>query len=77
MLLIPCQAGLIVAIWAALLSLLRGHRLRTYHWSLICELAITGLWIPPLYTLVGYYPGQSYDVRCQVFLTLLFVSTNM
>lgn len=27
----------------------RGNRRRTYHWTLVIELAILGLWIPPIY----------------------------
>lgn len=39
-----------VLLWLCMAFLmLRGNRVRTYHWVGLVELVIMGLWIPPMY----------------------------
>ncbi|ORY59968.1 uncharacterized protein BCR38DRAFT_350055 [Pseudomassariella vexata] len=45
----PAVASFIL-LWICMTFLvLRGNRVRTYHWVGLLELAIVGLWIPPIY----------------------------
>jgi hypothetical protein len=50
MVLAPTVTGFIL-LWVCLVLVAWRNRRRTYHWSLVMELAILGLWIPPVYYL--------------------------
>lgn len=41
-----------MAFWVCLLGMLRGPKMRTYHWSLLVEFLILNVWIPPIYAIV-------------------------
>ncbi|RSL67239.1 hypothetical protein CEP54_003302 [Fusarium duplospermum] len=53
MVLAPTIVNFFMASWVFFLTLFRGVELRTYHWTLILEFGILGLWIPPLLTILG------------------------
>lgn len=47
--LLCCKTNFLL-LWLCLVFLVfRGNRRRTYHWTLVIELTILGLWIPPAY----------------------------
>ncbi|KAM0249181.1 hypothetical protein ACHAQJ_009161 [Trichoderma viride] len=52
MVVVPVGINFVMSFWACLLGVLRGPRMRTYHWSLLVELIILALWIPPMYAMI-------------------------
>lgn len=58
--------------------MLRGNRIRTYHWVALVELTILGLWIAPLVTvsrdLESHLQGGHY---ASTVAALVFFSLNM
>lgn len=58
--------------------IVRGEHKRTYHISLILELAILGLWCLPLYVLVTLNEEDIHGLEDRrVTVTLAFVVLNM
>lgn len=72
----------IMSFWVSLLGLLRGSRMRTYHWSLLVEFIILTLWIPPLYAIIDEAVVKRENSSLQVSghvaaITLALVVCNM
>jgi hypothetical protein len=57
--------------------MVRGTELRTYHWSLLLEMGILGLWIPPLTGVVRTMEKRSEGVRAADIATIFFIACNM
>ena len=66
-----------MASWVFCLTLLRNVELRTYHWALILELGILGLWIPPLLTILGSAQNRPGRMSPAEIATIFFVVSNM
>lgn len=66
-----------MACWVFCLSMVRGTELRTYHWSLLLEMGILGLWIPPLTGVVRTMEKGSEGVRAADIATIFFIACNM
>jgi hypothetical protein len=61
--------------------MLRGNRVRTYHWVGIVELVILGLWIPPIYAVSRDLVGENINfdgvpLSCSI-AALVFFAANM
>ncbi|UKZ56141.1 hypothetical protein TrVGV298_009969 [Trichoderma virens] len=50
---IPLALAFVIGFWPIILNMTRGHAMRTYHWSMITELIILTLWIPPMYAIIN------------------------
>ncbi|KAL7943796.1 hypothetical protein V8C42DRAFT_328468 [Trichoderma barbatum] len=82
MIMIPVVIAFIVAFWALILGMLRGAKMRTYHWSMLMEVIILALWIPPTYALIDgeivHRATSSLHVPLRVTIVILvFVALNM
>ncbi|RTE71779.1 hypothetical protein BHE90_013819 [Fusarium euwallaceae] len=66
-----------MASWVFCLTLLRNVELRTYHWTLILELGILGLWIPPLLTILGSAQDRPGRPSPADVATIFFVVSNI
>lgn len=76
------QMNFIMSIWVCLLGLMRGPKMRTYHWSLLIEFVILTLWIPPLYAIINKAivkrESSSLNVPNHIAaITLVLVVSNM
>ncbi|KAL2142045.1 hypothetical protein VTI28DRAFT_1615 [Corynascus sepedonium] len=69
-----------ILLWICLAFIsFRGTRRRTYHWTLALELAILGLWIPPVYhvaTDIGNSPGNPVPKSTLATLAMFFRLIN-
>ncbi|KAH9989592.1 hypothetical protein F4779DRAFT_637994 [Xylariaceae sp. FL0662B] len=73
----PPAVASFVLLWACVAGLaFRGNRVRTYHWVGLVELAILGLWIPPVYKVVRDLP-EGAAVQGWAVATLVFFAVNM
>lgn len=63
--------------WVFSLNMVRGIELRTYHWSLLLETSILGLWIPPLNDVVRVMMQRDQGVKTSDIATVFFIGTNM
>ncbi|KAL7906965.1 hypothetical protein GGI35DRAFT_100692 [Trichoderma velutinum] len=79
---IPIVFTFIMGFWTAILNFMRGYAMRTYHWSMLTELFILALWIPPLYEVIDKAivnrATSGLDVsRSATYATLAFIVVNM
>ncbi|KAI8683586.1 F-box domain-containing protein [Fusarium keratoplasticum] len=77
MVLAPTIVNFFMASWVFCLTLLRNVELRTYHWTLILELGILGLWIPPLLTILGSAQNRPGRPSPADVATIFFVVSNI
>ncbi|KAJ4222243.1 hypothetical protein NW759_006665 [Fusarium solani] len=77
MVLAPTIVNFFMASWVFCLTLLRNVELRTYHWTLILELGILGLWIPPLLTILGSAQNRPGRPSPADVATIFFVASNI
>jgi hypothetical protein len=57
--------------------ILRGNRVRTYHHSLVLELAVLGLWIPPVYYIIKQIvdnPGEAVPASTGACLAMFLLN---
>ncbi|KAL5619524.1 hypothetical protein FOVSG1_001746 [Fusarium oxysporum f. sp. vasinfectum] len=73
----PTVVNFLMACWVFCLSMVRGTELRTYHWSLLLEMGILGLWIPPLTGVVRTMEKGSEGVRAADIATIFFIACNI
>ncbi|KAF5601830.1 uncharacterized protein FSUBG_8002 [Fusarium subglutinans] len=73
----PTVVNFLMACWVFYLSMVRGAELRTYHWSLLLEMGIFGLWIPPLTGVVRTMGKGVEGVRAADIATVFFIACNM
>ncbi|KAF6831888.1 f-box domain-containing protein [Colletotrichum musicola] len=74
----PSIVNFILLWWSLAILIVRGEHKRTYHISLILELAILGLWCLPLYVLVTLNEEDIVGLQDRrVTVTLAFVVLNM
>lgn len=73
----PTQAVFFASIWALLLTLVRGSRLRTFHWSVLLEVIILALWVPPTFALATIIRSPSSRSPGPPIMTLALVGINM
>ncbi|KAI8724554.1 F-box domain-containing protein [Fusarium sp. LHS14.1] len=73
----PTIVNFFMASWVFCLTLLRNVELRTYHWALILELGILGLWIPPLLTILGSAQNRPGSMSPAEIATIFFVVSNI
>jgi hypothetical protein len=57
--------------------MVRGMELRTYHWALLLELGILGLWIPPLNAILNIMEQRPEGPEKQDTATVFFIACNM
>lgn len=75
------QVNFVMSFWVCLLGMLRGPKMRTFHWSLLIEFLILTLWIPPLYAIIDKAiirrENSSLHVPPQVTtITLVLIALN-
>jgi hypothetical protein len=51
--------------------------LRTYHWSLLLETSILGLWIPPLSDVIRITTERGEGLQSSDIATVFFIGSNM
>ncbi|KAL7794193.1 hypothetical protein V8C37DRAFT_71117 [Trichoderma ceciliae] len=78
----PTAVNFVMSFWVCLLGLLRGPKMRTYHWSLLVELTILALWILPMHTIITKTIVKRQRSSLQVpshitTMTLSLVALNM
>ncbi|PNP44178.1 hypothetical protein THARTR1_11069 [Trichoderma harzianum] len=79
---VPIIIAFFMAFWTSILNLVRGYAMRTYHWSMLTELIILALWIPPMYevvdkSIVNRSTSDLQVSRSATYATLAFISLNM
>ncbi|KAL7931685.1 hypothetical protein V8C35DRAFT_309256 [Trichoderma chlorosporum] len=79
---VPLVFAFIMSFWTVILNFLRGHAMRTYHWSMITEVIILALWIPPMYAIINkavvHRATSSFDMsQTAITATLTFIAFNM
>ncbi|KAL6789815.1 hypothetical protein J3E68DRAFT_412443 [Trichoderma sp. SZMC 28012] len=82
MVIIPVVFAFIMGFWATLLNSIRGHAMRTYHWSMLVELFILAVWIPPMYevvnkAIVNRSTSDLHVSRSATYWTLVLIALNM
>ncbi|KAM5361742.1 hypothetical protein ACJZ2D_012915 [Fusarium nematophilum] len=77
MVLAPTIVNFFMASWVFCLTMVRGLEMRTYHWSLILELGILALWIPPLYAIIGKMHETRQRPSKADIATIFFIACNM
>ncbi|KAK1672080.1 hypothetical protein BDP55DRAFT_635288 [Colletotrichum godetiae] len=76
--LVPSIVAFVLLWWCLALLVVRGEHKRTYHFSLILETAILGLWCLPIYVLVkDVEDGIAGLFDRRVTVTLVFIVLNM
>ncbi|KAF5966395.1 hypothetical protein FBULB1_11669 [Fusarium bulbicola] len=73
----PTVVNFLMACWVFCLSMVRGAEFRTYHWSLLLEMGIFGLWIPPLTGVVRTMGKGTEGVRAADIAIVFFIACNM
>ncbi|KAH7153077.1 hypothetical protein EDB81DRAFT_882025 [Dactylonectria macrodidyma] len=76
MVLAPTIVNFFVAIWIFCLTLVRNEELRTYHFTLLLEVCVLLVWVPPLYAIVKDAMASD-NFSKPVVATLSFVVLNM
>ena len=67
-----------MATWVLILSIIRGPTLRTYHWALLLECGILGLWVCP--TIAASNITQETPQKpppTSTIVTVVFIAINM
>ncbi|KAK7423873.1 hypothetical protein QQX98_000744 [Neonectria punicea] len=77
MVLAPTIVNFFLSLWAFCLTLVRNEELRTYHFTLFLELAILGVWVPPLYAIIKDGPGSPEGFSKADVATIIFIALNM
>ncbi|CAN8097774.1 unnamed protein product [Discula destructiva] len=74
----PTAVGFVLT-WACIfLIMFRGNKVRTYHWALLIELAIVGLWIPPVYKISKELATSTLGISMKAAVAIVaFVALNM
>lgn len=65
------------SVCASILSLSRGPRVRTYHWSLLCEVAIVSAWVAAFYTITTLLRNQQVKQGRLGIEALVLIGTHM
>ncbi|KAI5928228.1 hypothetical protein F4810DRAFT_719887 [Camillea tinctor] len=77
LLVFPFAVATFVLLWVCMAFLmLRGNRVRTYHWVGAVELVILGLWIPPMYAVARMVAVEDGRVEGSAVAALVFFSLN-
>ncbi|KAI6756719.1 hypothetical protein HG530_011317 [Fusarium avenaceum] len=67
----------LMACWVFCLNMVRGTELRTYHWALLLELGILGLWIPPLLAILNIMEKRPEGPEKKDTATVFFITCNI
>lgn len=59
------------------LNITRGVELRTYHWSLLLEMGVLGLWMPPMNGVITVMTQRAEGPYRSDIATVFFISSNM
>lgn len=74
----PTIVGFLLTWVCIVLILLRGNKVRTYHLALLIELAIVGLWIPPIYQIGKDFATRDLELPTKPAAAIMaFVGLNM
>ncbi|UZP34137.1 hypothetical protein NXS19_001953 [Fusarium pseudograminearum] len=77
MIIAPTIINFLMSCWVFSLNMVRGIELRTYHWSLLLEMSILGLWIPPLNDVIRIMTQRDQGVKTSDIATVFFIGTNI
>ncbi|GKU00722.1 f-box protein [Fusarium langsethiae] len=73
----PTAINFLMSGWVFSLNMVRGIELRTYHWSLLLEMGILGLWIPPLRDVISVMTQRDQGPQSSDIATVFFIGSNM
>ncbi|KAJ4405028.1 hypothetical protein N0V82_010390 [Gnomoniopsis sp. IMI 355080] len=74
----PTIVGFVLTWVCIILIMFRGNRVRTYHLALLIELAIVGLWIPPIYHIGKEIATRTLELAAKPAIAIIaFVGLNM
>ncbi|CEI65393.1 hypothetical protein FVEN_g12852 [Fusarium venenatum] len=77
MIITPTIINFLMSGWVFSLNMVRGIELRTYHWSLLLEMSILGLWIPPLSDVIRVMTERGEGPQSSDIATVFFIGSNM
>jgi hypothetical protein len=73
----PTAINFLMSGWVFSLNMVRGIEVRTYHWSLLLEMGILGLWIPPLRDVISVMTQRGQGPQSSDIATVFFIGSNM
>ncbi|RGP60300.1 hypothetical protein FLONG3_10929 [Fusarium longipes] len=77
MIITPTIINFLMSGWIFCLTVVRGIEMRTYHWSLLLETSVLGLWMPPLHDVIRVMTQRAEGPQRTDIATVFFIGSNI